>query len=369
MPQELGHEQAGIEPAHTTVHQLLPRPGGISVPEPVVGHGAGGASVLDRGPDLVDVLLELADCVVCLHIVRDKQLMPPGRHGQKLLQLQPDIATNRDGANLPALPLDGDGVLPQRLFGNGGVDAETLMDAQTSIPGDAGNGGIVIPAIGQTSGTEPGIFIHAPGPVHAAEPTPLQVHAQIIVGGKMVFRSLHLIMEEPDRGQVGFDGGGGHTLLLHIDHVSGKVLAVDVGQFLQMEVVSQKAAKAFHGVIVPLLGLEAPLPIVPGGLVQLGQCQRQSKIVRKRRRNFVVFRRGWVTKSAAALLKKSVHDLLFLTHKFLAFFQTVGLALDVNDSAVMQDAVQDGGGDGDVGKDLVPLGEGLVGGKTVDVFS
>ena len=53
--------------------------------------------------------------------------------------------------------------------------------------------------------------------------------------------------------------------------------------------------------------------------------------------------------------------MLFLTHKFLAFFQTVGLALDVNDSAVMQDAVQDGGGDGDVGKDLVPLGESLVG--------
>ena len=63
------------------------------------------------------------------------------------------------------------------------------------------------------------------------------------------------------------------------------------------------------------------------------------------------------------MLKKSVHDLLFLTHKFLAFFQTVRLALDVNDSAVMQDTIQDGGGDGDVGKDLVPLGEGLVGGK------
>ena len=29
----------------------------------------------------------------------------------------------------------------------------------------------------------------------------------------------------------------------------------------------------------------------------------------------------------------------------------------------MQGTVQDSGGDGDVGKDLVPLGEGLVGGK------
>ena len=96
--------------------------------------------------------------------------------------------------------------------------------------------------------------------------------------------------------------------------------------------------------------------------VHLPRCQRQFEIVRKRRRNFVVFRRWWVTKSAAALLKKSVHDLLLLAHKFLAFFQTVRLALDVDNGAVMQDAVQDGGGDGDIGKDLVPLREGFVGG-------
>ena len=43
--------------------------------------------------------------------------------------------------------------------------------------------------------------------------------------------------------------------------------------------------------------------------------------------------------------------------------QTVRLALDVDDGAVMQDAVQNCGRDGDVGKDLVPPGEGLVGGK------
>ena len=55
--------------------------------------------------------------------------------------------------------------------------------------------------------------------------------------------------------------------------------------------------------------------------------------------------------------------MLLLAHKFLAFFQAVRLALDVDNGAVMQDAVQDGGGDGDVGKDLVPLREGFVGGK------
>ena len=57
--------------------------------------------------------------------------------------------------------------------------------------------------------------------------------------------------------------------------------------------------------------------------------------------------------------KKSVDDLLFLAHEFLTFFQTVRLALDVDHGAVMQNAIQDGGSNGDVGKDLVPLGEGL----------
>ena len=68
-----------------------------------------------------------------------------------------------------------------------------------------------------------------------------------------------------------------------------------------------------------------------------------------------------VTKLGVSLLKKSVHDLLLLTHKFLAFLETVRLAFNVDDGAVMQDTVQDSGGDGDVGKDLVPLGEGLIG--------
>ena len=55
--------------------------------------------------------------------------------------------------------------------------------------------------------------------------------------------------------------------------------------------------------------------------------------------------------------------MLFLAHKFLALFQAVRLTLDVDNGAVMQYTIQDGGGDGDVGKDLVPLGESLVGGK------
>ena len=54
---------------------------------------------------------------------------------------------------------------------------------------------------------------------------------------------------------------------------------------------------------------------------------------------------------------------------FLAFFEAVRLAFDVNNGAVMQDTIQDSGGNGDVGKDLVPREKVLLDVKTVEVFS
>ena len=66
-------------------------------------------------------------------------------------------------------------------------------------------------------------------------------------------------------------------------------------------------------------------------------------------------------KSGIALVKKSVDNLLLLAHEFLALLQTIGFALNIDDRTVMQDTVEDSGGDGDIGKDLVPLGESFVG--------
>ena len=63
------------------------------------------------------------------------------------------------------------------------------------------------------------------------------------------------------------------------------------------------------------------------------------------------------------LLKESIDNLLPLSHKLLAFLETVGFALDVDDGAVMQDEVKDSGDDGDIRKDLVPLVEDFVGSK------
>ncbi len=63
------------------------------------------------------------------------------------------------------------------------------------------------------------------------------------------------------------------------------------------------------------------------------------------------------------MVKKGIDDLLFLAHKFLALLETVRLALDINDGAVMQDSVENGGGNGNVGENLVSVGEGFVGSK------
>ena len=52
-----------------------------------------------------------------------------------------------------------------------------------------------------------------------------------------------------------------------------------------------------------------------------------------------VFLGGGGTESVISLLEKSIYDLLFLAHKFLALLQAVRLALDVNHSAVMQDMI------------------------------
>ena len=60
------------------------------------------------------------------------------------------------------------------------------------------------------------------------------------------------------------------------------------------------------------------------------------------------------------MLEKRVNDQVFLTHKFFALLETIRFALDVDNGTVMQDTVKDSGGNGDVGKDLVPLREGLI---------
>jgi hypothetical protein len=80
----------------------------------------------------------------------------------------------------------------------------------------------------------------------------------------------NLVMPEPNRRQLRLDGAGRLTVLLQVANVGNQMLAGDVGQLLQAVLLRQIAAKPLHGLIVPLPGLVALLPVVPGQLVQLG---------------------------------------------------------------------------------------------------
>ena len=53
--------------------------------------------------------------------------------------------------------------------------------------------------------------------------------------------------------------------------------------------------------------------------------------------------------------------MLFQAHKFFAFLQAIRLTLDVDHGTMVQNPIQGGRGNRNVGEDLIPLGEGLVG--------
>ena len=80
-------------------------------------------------------LLQAVDGLVGGHIVRHKQFMAPLGACQLTPQRNGDLLVDGDGADLAALALDGDGVLPKGLLCRGGVDAETLVDAEPSVTG------------------------------------------------------------------------------------------------------------------------------------------------------------------------------------------------------------------------------------------
>ena len=96
----------------------------------------------------------------------------------------------------------------------------------------------------------------------------------------------------------------------------------------------------------------------------LYECQRRFNFADYRQlKNAGKRRWGNVKKLVLPLLEQDIGNVLFLLHVFLAFFEPVALAFDVNDRCVVQNTVKDRWGDGDVGENLVPLGEGFVGGE------
>ena len=64
--------------------------------------------------------------------------------------------------------------------------------------------------------------------------------------------------------------------------------------------------------------------------------------------------------SRDGFFKQGIGNLDFLLHVLFTLLDPVALALNVDNSAMVQHAVKDSGSNGDVSEDVVPLGEGLV---------
>ena len=219
-------------------------------------------------PVLHNEELQMVDGPIRGHIIRHQQLMPPWRALQLLPHGNGNLLIDGDRAYLAALALDGDGVLPECPFRRGGIDAKTLVDAETGIPGQVHGKDEVI-TVNRQSLTQHLVELPiAPGAVILPEPAAFQCNAQLVVGRQRVF-VIHLVMEKPDGRQIRFDGTGRFTGVLQIDHITDQMLTIDVGQLLQMVHICQIGTESLHGLIIAPLCMKAALPIVPENTIQL----------------------------------------------------------------------------------------------------
>ncbi len=76
-------------------------------------------------------------------------------------------------------------------------------------------------------------------------------------------------MPKAYRRQVGLDGAGCQSLLLHIGYVGGKVFAGNVGELLQLVPLRYEFQKSLVGFQVAFSGFETALPVVPEQLFGL----------------------------------------------------------------------------------------------------
>ena len=267
--QQPGHGEVGVQSAHAAVNQFSVLLRCVGMAKPVEGQGPVGARVPHLVPVFHDEELQQVDGPIRVHIAGHQQLMASGRAIQLFPHGDGNLLVDGHRPYLATLALDGDAVFPERPLRRGGVDAEALVDAQADVPAQIEGQNEVIAVLSQRL-TKHLVELHvAPGAVHAAETAPLQFHGQFVIGGQLVLGPAHFVVEEPDGGQIGLDGGGGLAALLHPEGIAGQVLAADVLQLLKMEFVRQVGTEPLERLVVALLGAETALAVVAGQLVQL----------------------------------------------------------------------------------------------------
>ena len=257
-----------VQIAHTAVYQFPILLRGIGVPEPVEGQGLALVGVLDGSPIRHDKKLKTVDSPIRGHIIRYQQFVSTHRVRKLFFHGNGDLLVDRDSADLAALALDRNGIFPQRIFRNGRVDSETLMDAKTGIAGQIQGQNVIIPIFCQCSAQHAVEFFRAPSTIILSESAALQDDPQLMIAGEPVL-AVRLVMEEADGRQICFDGAGRLARILHVDYVADQMLPTDVGKFLQMILIRKVGAEPLLSFIIPTLRMIAALPVVPGNTIQL----------------------------------------------------------------------------------------------------
>lgn len=110
-------------------------------------------------------------------------LCPSGRDSQQFFQFNGNTFIDGCGASLAALALDGNGLFPEGLFRNSCVDAVSLIDTQSNVLGQAGDGGKVLMAVRHTDRQKAMELPDTPGSAYPVKAAALQLRCQFVVRG------------------------------------------------------------------------------------------------------------------------------------------------------------------------------------------
>ena len=210
MSQQAGHSEMGIQGRHAAIDERCVLFGGVGVPQSMEGNApvrCGG--VADGVTVAEDELLHAVDDPVGGNTVRHQQLVAAFRFFQQPLQHHRDaVVLNGNDTHLAALAFYGEGAFTQRTLRRGGVHAEALMDAQTGIASQIQGEDVVLPLLRHGAADQLAELRVRPCAILLPEAAAFQGNAQFFITRQRITWMRHLVMEEANGGEVGFDGAG-----------------------------------------------------------------------------------------------------------------------------------------------------------------
>ena len=218
MPEKFGNLSTSFDDACPLVSKLLIPLGSAVVPEAVEGDRAGGLVGVNAVAVEVDEDLKRFDGAVSGFAIGDKELVAGwGLLQMKLQALEDEVRRNGNCPHQTALAFNGEGFSFERFADGRRIQTETLVDAQRQEAGEIEKGDVVLTSGLYGVGQHTIEFGFAPCAVNLAETPSLQLQLGIL--RELMPRVWHLVVEEADGREVGFDGAGGSVVILQVGDI------------------------------------------------------------------------------------------------------------------------------------------------------